>query len=213
MRRHGAAIVFGCASMLLSYPDESFARDLPALREALGTISEGPARSGLRAATEWLAQMPPLEAAATYVATFDLARGACLHLTYYRHGDTRERGLALAALAGAFREAGFGVAPGELPDYLPALLELAAAHPVGASVLGEHRAALEALRLALAEAASPYAGVVAAVSGVLPGPTRRDRQALHRNRAEGPPSEKVGLEPFAPPEVLGAGVTLGPVRR
>ncbi len=213
MRRHGAAIVFGCASMLLSYPDESFARDLPALREALGTISEGPARSGLRAATEWLAQMPPLEAAATYVATFDLARGACLHLTYYRHGDTRERGLALAALAGAFREAGFGVAPGELPDYLPALLELAAAHPVGASVLGEHRAALEALRLALEEAASPYAGVVAAVSGVLPGPTRRDRQALHRYRAEGPPSEKVGLEPFAPPEVLGAGVTLGPVRR
>ena len=213
MRRHGAAIVFGCASMLLSYPDESFARDLPALREALGTISEGPARSGLRAATEWFAQMPPLEAAATYVATFDLARGACLHLTYYRHGDTRERGLALAALAGAFREAGFGVAPGELPDYLPALLELAAAHPVGASVLGEHRAALEALRLALEEAASPYAGVVAAVSGVLPGPTRRDRQALHRYRAEGPPSEKVGLEPFAPPEVLGAGVTLGPVRR
>ena len=213
MRRHGAAIVFGCASMLLSYPDESFARDLPALREALGTISDGPARSGLRAATEWLAQMPPLEAAATYVATFDLARGACLHLTYYRHGDTRERGLALAALAGAFREAGFGVAPGELPDYLPALLELAAAHPVGASVLGEHRAALEALRLALEEAASPYAGVVAAVSGVLPGPTRRDRQALHRYRAEGPPSEKVGLEPFAPPEVLGAGVTLGPVRR
>ncbi len=136
-----------------------------------------------------------------------------LGLRPYRHGDTRERGLALAALAGAFREAGFGVAPGELPDYLPALLELAAAHPVGASVLGEHRAALEALRLALAEAASPYAGVVAAVSGVLPGPTRRDRPALHRYRAEGPPSEKVGLEPFAPPEVLGAGVTLGPARR
>ena len=213
MRRQKAATVFGCASVLLSYPDEDFARDLPALREALGTIPEGPARSGLHAATEWLAQMPALEAAATYVDTFDLSRGACLHLTYYRHGDTRERGMALAALAGAFREAGFGVTPGELPDYLPALLELAAAHPAGASVLGEHRTALEALRLALVEAASPYADVVAAVSGVLPGPTRRDRQALHRYRAEGPPSEKVGLEPFAPPEVLGAGVTLGPTRR
>ena len=213
MRRQKAATVFGCASVLLSYPDEDFARDLPALREALGTIPEGPARSGLHAATEWLAHMSALEAAATYVDTFDLSRGACLHLTYYRHGDTRERGMALAALAGAFREAGFRVAPGELPDYLPALLELAAAHPAGASVLGEHRMALDALRLALVKAASPYAGVVAAVSDVLPGPTRLDRQALHRYRAEGPPSEKVGLEPFAPPEVLGAGVTLGPARR
>jgi nitrate reductase delta subunit len=214
MRRRTASTVLACASVLLSYPDEDFGDDLAAVGDALGMIPEGPARSGLRAATEWLARMSPLEMAATYVATFDLSRGVCLYLTYYRHGDTRERGMALAALVGAFREAGFGVVAGELPDYLPALLELAAVHPIGVGVLAEHRMALDALHLALAEASNPYAGVVAAVKVALGGSTTRsDRQALRRYRAEGPPSEKVGLEPFAPPEIIGQRVHLEASRR
>ncbi len=213
MRRQAAATVFGCASVLLSYPDERFAEDLAAVNDALGRLPDGPARAALHATANWLAQMSPLEAATTYVDTFDLRRGVCLYLTYYRHGDTRERGMALTALVDAFRGAGFGVVPGELPDYLPALLELAAAHPAGGSVLAEHRMALGALHLALVKADSPYGGVVAAVGDGLPGPTRKDRQALRRYRAEGPPSEKVGLEPFAPPETLGQNVTIGETRR
>jgi len=213
MRRQAAARVFGCASVLLSYPDEHFASDLAAVGNGLGAIPSGPARSGLGSAVDWLTQMSAFEAAAAYVDTFDLRRGVCLHLTYYRHGDTRERGMALTALIDAFREAGFGVVPGELPDYLPALLELAAAHLAGATVLAEHRMALDALHLALVKADSPYAGVVAVVRDALPGPTRQDRQALRRYRAEGPPSEKVGLEPFAPPELLGQGITMGITRR
>jgi nitrate reductase delta subunit len=213
MRRQAAATVFGCASVLLSYPDERFSEDLAAVDEALGRLPDGPACQTLHATAEWLAQMSPLDAAATYVETFDLRRGACLYLTYYRHGDTRERGMALTALVDAFRGAGFGVVPGELPDYLPALLELAAAHLAGATVLAEHRMALDALYLALVKADSPYSGVVAAVRDGLPRATARDRQALRRYRAEGPPSEKVGLEPFAPPETLGQPVSLGTTRR
>jgi len=213
MRRQVSATVFGCASVLLSYPDEHFASDLAAVGAALGTMPSGPARSALGAVVDWLTQMSAFEAAATYVDTFDLRRGVCLHLTYYRHGDTRERGMALTALVDAFRAAGFRLVPGELPDFLPALLELAALQPAGASVLSEHRMALDALHLALVKADSRYAGVVAAVRGALPRVTAKDRQALRRYRAEGPPSEKVGLEPFAPPEVVGVGVTLGPTKR
>ena len=213
MRRWVMTRVFGCASVLLSYPDEHFASDLAAVGTALGAIPSGPARSALGAAVNWLTQMSAFDAAAAYVDTFDLRRGVCLYLTYYRHGDTRERGMALTALVDAFRGAGFGVVSGELPDYLPALLELAATHPVGATVLAEHRMALDALHVALVKAESPYAGVLAAVRDTLPGPTRKDRQALRRYRAEGPPSEKVGLEPFAPPEVLGQSVTIGETRR
>ncbi len=213
MRRQVSAAVFGCASVMLSYPDEHFSADLAAVGNALGRMPDGPVRSELTAVAGWLAGMSALEAAATYVDTFDLRRDACLYLTYYRHGDTRERGLALTALVDAFRAAGFAVAPGELPDYLPALLELAAAHLGGATVLAEHRMALDALHLALVKADSPYAGVVAAVRAALPGPTRLDREALRRYRAEGPPSEKVGLEPFAPPELLEEGITMGATRR
>jgi nitrate reductase delta subunit len=213
MRRQAAATVFGCASVLLSYPDDGFTRDLAAVRDAAGAVPNGSARTALATAAGWLAGMSPLQAASTYVDTFDLRRGVCLHLTYYRHGDTRERGMALTALVDAFRGAGFGVVPGELPDFLPALLELAAAHPAGATVLAEHHVAIDALHLALGRAGSCYAGVVAAVRDALPGPTRKDREALRRYRADGPPNERVGLEPFAPPEVLGHGVTMGPARR
>ena len=208
-----AATVFGCASVLLSYPDRDFASDLAAVQEALERLPGTPARSKLRAVVEWLTPMPVVEAAKTYVDVFDLSRGVCLYLTYYRHGDTRERGMALTALVDAFRGAGFEVVPGELPDYLPALLELAATSTTGATVLGEHRMALDALHAALVKKDSPYADVLAAVRSVLPGPSRKDRQALRRYRAEGPPSEKVGLEPFAPPETLGQAVTIGATRR
>lgn len=208
-----AATVFGCASVLLSYPDRDFASDLAAVEEALERLPGTPARSKLRAVVEWLTPMPVVEAAKTYVDVFDLSRGVCLYLTYYRHGDTRERGMALTALVDAFRGAGFEVVPGELPDYLPALLELAATSTTGATVLSEHRMALDALHAALVKKDSPYADVLAAVRSVLPGPSRKDRQALRRYRAEGPPSEKVGLEPFAPPETLGLAVTIGATRR
>ncbi len=111
--------------------------------------------------------------------------------------------MALAALVEAFQRAGFEVVPGELPDYLPALLELAATSATGTAVLGEHRVALDALHAALVELNTPYADVVDAVRSVLPRPSRRDRDALRQYRADGPPSERVGLEPFAPPEFLG----------
>ena len=213
MRPQVAATIFGCASVLLSYPDGDFSSDLAAVQEALERLSGIPARAKLPRVVEWLAPMPLVEAAKTYVDVFDLSRGICLYLTYYRHGDTRERGMALTALVEAFRDAGFGVVPGELPDYLPALLELAAASTAGATVLGEHRMALDALHGVLVKKDSPYADAVAAVRSVLPGPSRTDREALRQYRADGPPSEKVGLEPFAPPETLGHAVTMGATRR
>lgn len=208
MRRAAAAKVFGCASVILSYPGESYPDDLAAVLDAAATLPAGGPRTQIEATANWLGSLAPLEAQATYVDTFDLRRGVCLYLTYYRHGDTRERGMALTALVDAYRSSGFRVVPGELPDYLPALLELAAARPAGAAVLGEHRMALDALNLALAKATSPYAGVIAALCDALPGPTRRDREALRRYRSQGPPSERVGLEPFAPPEVVGQRVSI-----
>lgn len=209
MKRSAGATVFGCASVLLSYPHEStFADDLAAVGRAVAGLPGSRAKAALDATANWLAAKTPLGAAAVYVETFDLRGGASLYLTYYRHGDTRERGMALAALAGAYRGAGFALATGELPDHLPALLELAAVDPCGAAVLAEHRPALDALRLALESSDSPYAAAVDAVTAALPGPTRTDRAALRRYREQGPPSERVGLEPFAPPEVLGQRVTL-----
>jgi nitrate reductase molybdenum cofactor assembly chaperone NarJ/NarW len=53
------------------------------------------------------------------------------------------------------------------------------------------------LRLALLDAGSPYAGVLVAVCGTLPGPSPVDRAAVMRLAglpSSGPPQETVGLE-------------------
>ena len=39
------------------------------------------------------------------------------------HGDSRDRGPAMIDLAQTYEKAGLYLAPGELPDYLPAVLE------------------------------------------------------------------------------------------
>lgn len=209
MKQSEARVVFGCASVLLSYPEGSFADDLMAVTDALGRLPKSSAHSRLERTLAWLAGMSTPEAAASYVEVFDLRRRRTLHLTYYRHGDTRERGMALAALIDAYRREGVRIVPNELPDFLPALLELAAQSSTGAALLKEHRAALETLSDDLASEQSPYAETVRAVGDTLGVSSRADREAVRRYRAQGPPSERVGLEPFAPPEF----VAMGPTRR
>jgi nitrate reductase delta subunit len=74
-------------------------------------------------------------------------------------------------------------------------------------LLREHRAGLELLRLALRDAGSPYAAVLDAVSATLPDPSPRDRDAVARLAAQGPPVEEVGMDgdlgPYPMPDLSG----------
>jgi len=121
-------------------------------------------------------------------------------LSYWTDGDTRRRGQVLATFKQRYRDSGFHAdTRGELPDYLPLVLEFAAiADPdAGEALLREYRPSLELLRIGLEEDGTPYAGVVAAVCATLPGPSPVDRAAVQA-MADGPPVETVGLEPFDP---------------
>ncbi len=69
-------------------------------------------------------------------------------------------------------------------------------------MLRRFRAAIELLRASLRDIDSPYAGVLDAVSRVLPAMSAGELAEARRIAAEGPPEEEVGLEPFAPPEVM-----------
>jgi nitrate reductase delta subunit len=89
-----------------------------------------------------------------------------------------------------------------MPDYLPMVLDFAALCPRGQRLLSGQRADLELLRRNLAKASSPYADVVAAVIADLPGLGKRELDQVRAAWESGPPSEEVGLEPFAPPEYL-----------
>ncbi len=164
-------------SVLLDYPDAELpaATDVPA----------------------WMRETPLHELQAAYVRTFDFDRRTSLYLTYHTHGDRRQRGLELVRLKRRYTEAGLPLTGGELPDYLPVLLEFAALSPTtGAALLGEFRVSLELVRARLHELGSPYADLLDTVVAALPRPTRAQVAAARRLAEEGPPTELVGLEPF-----------------
>ena len=189
-------------SFLLRYPDESVACSRAELAEEVAALPSGPVRDALgRFMESWTADP------ALYVETFDLRRRASLHLTYYAHGDTRERGMALLRLKKLYRAAGLPLASAELPDHLPIMLAFAALAPPGhgAALLAEHRPAVELLRLSLHDGGSPYAHVLDAVAELLPALTVTERADVARLARDGPPDEAVGLEPYGPPEAMPAG--------
>jgi nitrate reductase delta subunit len=145
--------------------------------------------------------VPTQQLAEHFVETFDLKRRCCLYLTYYAHGDTRQRGMALLEFKSAYRRAGLELGPDELPDHLAVVLEYAAIDPTGGrQLLLDHRAGIELLRLALEDTPSPYADVLRAVTATLPALGGDEREAVHRLAVQGPPTEEVGLAPFGPPE-------------
>ncbi|MET8471778.1 nitrate reductase molybdenum cofactor assembly chaperone [Streptomyces sp. NPDC006422] len=190
-------------SLLLAYPDENLAERLDLARRVAATRPRQVGEPLLTFVEH--AERTDLHALATaYVATFDHRKRCCPYLTYYAHGDTRNRGVALLRLKQAYTAAGWRLGDDELPDHIAVLLEFAATTPrAGGELLGEHRAGLELLRLALRESASPWADVLDSVSATLPALEGDAHDAVRRLAAQGPPEEQVGLAPFIPLTSLG----------
>jgi nitrate reductase molybdenum cofactor assembly chaperone NarJ/NarW len=196
------AILDQAASVLLQYPDREMVERIPLVRAALAELPSHPSRDRLLRFLDHTHQLGAVALASHYVDTFDFRRRSCLYLTYYADGDTRRRGVALAKLKRRYHQAGLHMAPGELPDFLPAVLEFTASTG-DREVLSEHRPALELLRLVLTESGSPYALVIEALCATLPGPSPKDREAVLALAASGPPREEVGLEPYPTPGAPG----------
>ena len=194
------ALALQAASVLLGYPDETLLDRLPALRSAAEDLPPEAARC-LLALVEHLSAQEPLALQRHYVDTFDLQRRCSPYLTYYAHGDTRNRGLALLRFQHAYRAAGMEPLGDELPDHLAVVCEFAAQGDLaaGLTLLAEQRAGVELLRMALDGVGSPYVHAVDLVRCVLPDPAPRDLERALELARSGPPAEEVGLEPFGPP--------------
>jgi nitrate reductase delta subunit len=205
--RAGEPELLGLIGLLLSYPEPEILEVRARIPEALRTLQPSPARRVLEGFVGPWSERPAPELVAHYVATFDLHKRTGLYLTYYLFGDRRQRGMAFLRLKRLYEAAGWDLSTKELPDYLPLMLEFAALAPdgLGAAVLAEHRPALELLRLGLHDAGTTYAAVLDALLLALPPLTDSERGVVARLLAEGPPGEQVGLEPFAPPELMPAG--------
>lgn len=194
----GRALVMRLVSLLLQYPDTELTSARTELTSVVQCLPATSAAEHLARFTDWFAREDPEALERHYVEMFDLRRKSSLYLTYYLHGDTRRRGMALLTLNRRYRAAGWDTDGGELPDHLPVVLEFAAlAGPGGGEApLRQHRRGLELIHRALTDSDSPYRHVLAALLTLLPPPTEADRAAVARLVAEGPPNEEVGLDPY-----------------
>ncbi len=202
--RRRSEIPFKLLSVLLRYPDERLVGASDEIAAAVEALPRTPQRGALEQFLAYLAANDQSELEQRYVETFDLRRRSGMYLTYYVHGDTRKRGMALLSLKRLYAAAGLELLSGELPDYLPLVLEFAALAPSGAgeTLLREYRPSLELLRANLRDGGSPYADLLDALCDGLPRLSAVEREHVRKLAEAGPPEEQVGLQPFAPPEVM-----------
>jgi nitrate reductase delta subunit len=189
------AVAARAASLLLRYPDAEVLAAVPTITAALDALPEAVA-GRLRPLATHRGTVESGALATEYVELFDFRRRCCLHLTYYTAGDTRRRGEALVGFADAYRAARQRVVDGELPDYLPAVLDLAATDDAGWRLLREHRIGLDLLTQALTTEQSVYRHALEAVRAMLPAARPGDLVSAARLIRTGPPQESVGLEPY-----------------
>lgn len=192
------------ASVMLQHPREPLRQAAAAVPELEIGPGPDPAARELRGFCAWYADRPLGELQRHYVDAFDFTKQCSLHLTYHVHGDRRQRGMAMLQLKESYRDAGFEPPGDELPDYLPLMLEFAALTPdgTGCGLLEDHRVSIELIRAGLKREESPFAPLLDVVASGLGRLSSAKVSRIRRLAADGPPAEEVGLEPFAPPDVM-----------
>jgi nitrate reductase molybdenum cofactor assembly chaperone NarJ/NarW len=160
---------------LLSYPTE-------ALQAATGEIAALLADEAILSAKEQTAIGALLADLATtdiydlqerYFVLFDRSRTLSLHLFEHVHGESRDRGQAMADLLALYGSHGLEMTAGELPDFLPLFLEFLSLLPdtEARALLAEPAAILRALADRLATRNTPYATVMTALAELAQAPT------------------------------------------
>jgi nitrate reductase delta subunit len=206
----GAKVSLRVLAALLDYPDARLRNELSEMTTLLaeeGALSDS-RRGEIEALARWLANVEPLEAETEYVETFDRGRSTSLHLFEHVHGDSRERGPAMIDLARTYAAAGLMLKEGELPDYLPAVLEFASTQPPAEAkaFLGEIAHLANTIFSALLARRSRYAAVMGALLDM----------AGEQARAVELPAEPALDESWAEPPAFDgcsvAGQNLQPVR-
>ena len=152
---------------LLGYPDARLRSHLAEMRDLLrdeGALSYS-RRVELDTLMDTLRRTEALAAESSYVELFDRGRATSLHLFEHVHGDSRDRGPAMIDLGQTYEKAGLILAAGELPDYLPAVLEFVSTQPPieAKAFLGEMAHIFNAIFGALQQRDSAYASVLGAL--------------------------------------------------
>lgn len=118
-------LLYKILSVLLEYPTKELVDHWEDIEQAL-TLDHAADEDqrALSAFIAWAQHLSLTEFQGHYVKTFDLTPDNALYLTHHLFEEQgRDRGPALVSLSEYYKSEGFEIDGGELPDYLPLILE------------------------------------------------------------------------------------------
>ena len=144
------------AAFLLEYPDLNWWEELPEYREAAKELQTSQSRDVFLDLIDYIEQTGAREYEREYVRKFDFSQNTNLYLTTHNRTDFGKQSNEMHDYKQLYLESGYDL-PKELPDYLPALLELATVvEPAQAlKILSTAKGKLELLRERFIEAKLP----------------------------------------------------------
>ena len=153
--------IYTILARLLDYPDAELMEGLPdivkLLEEDVGVSEQE--RHALTQLVSWMQIHDLIGLQAEYVQTFDMTPEHDLHLTHHLFGEDNERGPALIDLSEYYKSSGLEMEAGEIPDFLPLILEYVSTleEMQARGFLGDAAKVLVVLAENLEKAGSPYA--------------------------------------------------------
>ena len=145
-------------SYLFEYPSAEWWEGVPTHAAVVSAVERPQSREVFEEFFGYIGESDPQEFEDAYVRAFDFSQNTNLYLTTHNRTDFGKQAEELLRYKQLFLDVGYDLNH-ELPDYLPAILELAAAVPdkEALHILTEVRPKLELLRDRLIEAKLPYA--------------------------------------------------------
>ncbi|MBT5286980.1 MAG: nitrate reductase molybdenum cofactor assembly chaperone [Candidatus Thioglobus sp.] len=156
--------VFNVLSRLIDYPSDELMENLDSVIEFVTDSSEidDNEKKIIMEFISWMRIHTTTGIQQSYVETFDMVPEHDLHLTHHIFGDDNGRGPALIDLSEHFKNEGLEVKDGEIPDFLPLILEYVATLDDMESrvFLGDAKKIIKVIADNLDEAKSPYAKLI-----------------------------------------------------
>jgi nitrate reductase delta subunit len=186
-------------SQLIQYPDEGFMKRLPDVQAVVEELPEalkekiGGFISGIKSTSQ-------IHLQETYTRAFYMSSKTTLNMAYHQWGNSDKRAVALAGLEQVYRQAGYERIGGELPDFLPLILEFLSIHPdaEGTEFFRQCLSGLEGLSARLREADPVYAALLDTLACILSVQAGEDvPRSLERKGEHAPGANLTG---GAPPE-------------
>lgn len=126
-------------SFLLQYPDADYLFQVKEIEGLLAGMVQNEQNKSFVDFINYIKTQVPIRLQESYTAVFDMNPATTLNLTYHMFGDNEKRAGMLSRLQQVYLDAGYECTTGELPDYLPLMLEFLSVCPEanGAALIWE----------------------------------------------------------------------------